>query len=145
MARRTSAGSSCLRGIVVLGMDTDGPGVGKLLIFAVTGEAECIIIVCLDQLGPAGSAMGVVAIEAENPCIEMAALLKVEPLLMLRFRMGLRITPDSGPELVIFGQGVPYFIGLVVLVVPRKLKRPVWNAHPPRMALAAYFQASFVR
>ena len=85
MTRGTSAGSSCLRSIVVLGMDTDGPGGSKLLIFAVAGEAERVIIVCLDQLGPARPSMGVVTIEAENPCIEMATLLKVKPLLMLRF------------------------------------------------------------
>jgi hypothetical protein len=84
-------------------MDTDGPGGGKLLIFAVAGETERIIVVRLDQLGRAGPSMGVVTIEAVNPCIEMAALLKVKPLLMLRFGMGLRISPDAGLELVIIG------------------------------------------
>jgi hypothetical protein len=103
MARGTSAGSSGLRGIVVLGMDPDGPGIGKLLILAVAGETEGIIIVCLDQLGPAGSPMGVVAIKAENACIEMATLLKVEPLLMMGFRMGSRVSPDPRFKLVIVG------------------------------------------
>ncbi len=87
----------------MLGMDTDGPGVRKPSIFAVAGETERIIIVCLDQLGPAGSSMWIVAIEAEYPRIEMAALLKIEPLLMLGFGMGLRITPDAGFELIIIG------------------------------------------
>ena len=129
----------------MLGMDPDGPGIGKFLIFAMAGETERIIIVCLDQLGPAGPSMGVVTIKAENACIEMATLLKVKPLLMLRFGMSLRISPDSGLELVIIGQGFSYFIGLVILVVPRKLKSPIWNAYPSRMALAAHFQTSFVR
>ena len=87
----------------MLSMDTDGPGGGKLLILAVAGEAECVIIVCLHQLGSAGPSMGVVTIEAENPCVEMAALLKVKPLLMLRFRVSLRISPDAGLKLVIIG------------------------------------------
>lgn len=129
----------------MLGMDPDGPGAGKLLIFPVAGETEHIIIVRLDQLGPAGSSMRIVTIEAENPCVEMLALLKVEPLLMLRFGMGLRITPDSRLELVIVGQGFPYFIGLVILVIPRKFKRPIGNADPPRVALATHLQTSFVR
>ncbi len=115
------------------------------MILAVAGETERIIIICLDQLGPAGPSMGVVTIEAVNPCVEMAALLKVKPLLMLRFGMGLRISPNAGLELVIIGQGLSYFIGLVILVVPRKLKRPIWDAYPSRMALATHFQTSFVR
>ena len=145
MARGTSADSSGLWGIVVLGMDPDGPGIGKLLIFAVAGETERIIIVCLDQLGPAGPSVGVVAIKTEDACIEMATLLKVEPLLMLGFGMGLRISPGPWLELVIIGQGLSYFIGLVILVVPRKLKSPIRNAYPSRMALATHFQTSFVR
>jgi hypothetical protein len=103
MARGTSAGSSGFRSIVVLGMDPDGPRIGKTLMFAVAGETECIIIVCFDQLRPAGPAMGVVAIEAEDPCIIMTTLLKVKPLLMLGFRMGLRIPPGSRLKLVIGG------------------------------------------
>ena len=103
MTRGASAGPFCLRGIIVFGMDTDGPRAGKLLVLAVTGEAERIIIVCLDQLGPAGPSMGVVTIEAENPSIEMTAFLKIKPLLMLRFGMGLRISPDTGLKLVIIG------------------------------------------
>ncbi len=87
----------------MLGMDTDGPGSGKLLIFPVAGEAERIIIVCFDELGPARSSMRVVTIEAKNPSIEMAALLKVEPLLVLRFGMGLWISPYAGLKLVIIG------------------------------------------
>jgi hypothetical protein len=49
--------------------------------------------------------MGIVAIEAEDPCVEMLALLKVKPLLMMGFRMGLGISPDSGLKLIVVGQG----------------------------------------
>ena len=40
MAGGTSAGSLGLRRIVVLRMDPDGPGIGKLFILAMAGEAE---------------------------------------------------------------------------------------------------------
>ena len=101
MARGTSAGSSGLRGIVVLGMDPDGPGIGKLLVFAMTGEAKVVIVICLGQLGSTGSSMGIMTIETENPCIEMTALLEVEPLLVVGLGMGLRISPESRLKLVI--------------------------------------------
>ncbi len=103
MTGRASAGSPGLGGIVVFGMDTDGPRVRKLFIFAMAGEAECVIVICLDQLGPTGPSMGVMTIEAENPRVEMATFLKVEPLLVMGFRMGLRISPDSRLKLVIVG------------------------------------------
>jgi hypothetical protein len=103
MARGASAGSSGLWSIVVLGMDPDGPRIGKLFVFAMAGEAESIIIVCFDQLGSTGPSMGIMAIKAEDPRIKMATLLKVEPLLMMGFRMGFRISPDSRLKLVIVG------------------------------------------
>jgi hypothetical protein len=103
MAGGASAGSSGLWSIVVLGMDPDGPRIGKLFVFAMAGEAESIIIVCFDQLGSTGSSMGIMAIKAEDPRIKMATLLKVEPLLMMGFRMGFRISPDSRLKLVIVG------------------------------------------
>jgi hypothetical protein len=118
-------------------MDPDGPRVGKLFIFAMTGEAKVVIVVGLGQLGSTGPSMGIMTIEAEDACIEMTALLKVEPLLVMGFRMGLRISPDSGLKLVIVGQGLSYSIRLVVFIIPRKFKGSVWNAHPSRMALAA--------
>ncbi len=43
MAGGASAGSSGLWSIVVLGMDPDGPRIGKLFVFAMAGEAESII------------------------------------------------------------------------------------------------------
>ena len=137
MTGGASAGSPGLRGIVVLGMDPDGPRVGKLLIFAMTGEAKVVIVIGLGQLGSTGPSMGIMTIEAEDACIEMTALLKVEPLLVMGFRMGLGISPDSGLKLVIVGQGLSYSIRSVVLVIPWKFKGPVRNAHPSRMALAA--------
>jgi hypothetical protein len=103
MTGGASAGSPGLRGIVVLGMDPDGPRVGKLLVFAMTGEAKVVIVICLGQLGSTGSSMGIMTIEAGDPCIEMTALLKVEPLLVMGFRMGLGISPDSRLKLVIVG------------------------------------------
>jgi hypothetical protein len=103
MTGGASAGSPGLRGIVVLGMDPDGPRVGKLLVFTMTRQAKVVVVIGLGQLGPTGPSMGIMTIETEDPCIKMAALLKVEPLLMMGFRMGLRISPDSGLKLVIVG------------------------------------------
>ena len=64
MTGGASAGSPGLRGIVVLGMDPDGPRVGKLFVFAVTGEAKVVIVIGFGQLGPTGPSMGNVAIKA---------------------------------------------------------------------------------
>jgi hypothetical protein len=125
-------------------MDPDGPRVGKLLVFAMTGEAKVVIVICLGQLGSTGSSMGIMTIEAENPCIEMTAPLKVEPLLVMGFRMGLWISPDSGLKLIIVGKGLSQFIWFIVFVIPWEFKGPVRNAHPSRMALPADLQASFV-
>jgi hypothetical protein len=103
MARGAAASSSGLWSIVVLGMDPDGPWIGKLLIFAVAGETEGIIIVCFDKLRTTGPSMGIVTIKTENPRIKVTTLLKIEPLLMLGFRMGSWISPDSRLKLVIVG------------------------------------------
>jgi hypothetical protein len=103
MAGRASTGSPGLRRIVVLGMDPDDPGIGKPFVFPMTGKAEGIVVIGFGQLGSTGPSMGVVTIEAENLCIEMPTLLKVQPLLMMGFRMGLRISPDSRLKLVIVG------------------------------------------
>jgi hypothetical protein len=84
-------------------MDPDGPRVGKPFVFAVAGETESIIMVCFDQLGPAGAPMWIMTIGTEDPCNKVAALLKVEPLLMMGFRMSLWISPDSRLKLVIVG------------------------------------------
>ena len=85
MARGASAGSLGLRRIVVLRMDPDGPGIGKLFIFAMTGKAEIIVVICLGQLGSTGPSMGIMAIKAKDPGIKMATLLEVDPLLMMGF------------------------------------------------------------
>ena len=106
MTGGASTGSPGLRGIVVLGMDPDGPRIGKLFVFAVAGEAEVVVVIGLGQLGSTGPSMGIMTIETEGPCIEMTALLKVEPLLVMGFRMGLWISPDSGLKLIIVGKGV---------------------------------------
>ena len=87
----------------MLGMNSDGPWVCKLLVFSVAGETESIVIVCFDELGSTRSTMGIVTIKTVNPGIKMAALLKVEPLLVLGFGMGLRISPSSRLKLVIAG------------------------------------------
>jgi len=144
MTGGASAGSLGLRGIVVLGMDPDGPGIGKLFVLSMAGKTKIVVVIGFDQLGSTGSSMGIMTIEAEDPCIKMTALLKVEPLLVMGFRMGLRISPDSGFKLIIVGQGVSYSIRSVVLVIPWKFKGPVRNADPSRMALAADLQASFI-
>jgi hypothetical protein len=87
----------------MLGMDPDGPGIGKLFVLAVAGETEVVVVIGFGQLGPAGSAMGNMAIKAVNLRIEVTALLKVEPLLMMGFGMSLRISPQTRFELVIAG------------------------------------------
>jgi hypothetical protein len=139
-----AAGSSGLRGIVVLGVDSDGPWIRKPFILTMAGETEGIIVICFDQLGSTGPSMGIMAIEAMNPRIEMFASLKVKPLLMVGFRMGLRISPDSRLKLVIVGQGFSYFIRFVILVVPGKFKSSIGDTDPSRMALATDLEASFV-
>jgi hypothetical protein len=47
--------------------------------------------------------MWIVTIKADDPRIKMTALLKVEPLLVMGFRMGLGVSPDSRLKLVIVG------------------------------------------
>ncbi len=103
MAEGATAGSSGFRSVVVLCMNSDGPRVCKFLVLAVAGETESIVMVGFDELGSARSSMGIVTIKTVNPGIKMAALLKVEPLLMLGFGMGLRVSPGSRFKLVIGG------------------------------------------
>jgi hypothetical protein len=103
MAGGASAGSPGLWRIVVFGVDPDGPSIGKLFIFSVTGETEVVVVISFGQLGSAGPSMGIVTIKAENPGIEMTTLLKVEPLLVVGLGMGLRISPESRLKLVIVG------------------------------------------
>jgi hypothetical protein len=144
MARRASARSFGLRGIVVLCMDPDSPSIGKFLVFPVAGKAEGIIIVCFDQLRATGPPVGIVTIKAENACKKMSALLKVKPLLMIRFGMGFWISPDSWFKLIIVGEGLSNFIRFIVFVVPGVFEDTVRDTHPSRMALATDFQASVV-
>ncbi len=87
----------------MLGMNPDGPRISKLFVFAMARETEVVVVICFDQLGSTGPSMWIMTIEAEDPRIEMTTLLKVEPLLMMGFRMGLRISPDPRLKLVIVG------------------------------------------
>jgi hypothetical protein len=103
MAGGASAGSLGLWRIVVFGVNPDGPSIGELFIFPMAGETEVVVVIGFGQLGPAGPSMGIVTIKAENLGIEMTALLKVEPLLVVRLGMGLRISPESRLKLVIVG------------------------------------------
>ena len=103
MTGGASAGSPRFWRIVVFGVDPDGPSIGKLFIFSVAGEAEVVVVIGFGQLGSAGSSMGIVTIKTENPGIEMTALLKIEPLLVVGLGMGLRISPESRLKLVIVG------------------------------------------
>jgi hypothetical protein len=75
----------------------------------------------------------------------MAALLKVEPLLVVEFRMGLGISPASGFKLVIIGKGFSHFVGFIVFVIPGIFKNPFRNTYSSRVTLTAYLQTSFVR
>ena len=103
MAGGASAGSPGLWRIVVFGVDLGGRRIIKIFIFSVTGETEVVVVISFGQLGSAGSSMGIVTIKAENLGIEMAALLKVKPLLVVGLGMGLRISPESRLKLVIVG------------------------------------------
>ena len=103
MTGGASAGSSGFWGIVVLGMNSDGPWVCKSLVFAVARETESIVMVSFDELGSTRASVRIVTIKAENPGVKMPTLLKVEPLLMLGFGMGLRISPSARLKLVIAG------------------------------------------
>ena len=103
MAGGTSAGSPRFWCRVVFGVDPDRPSIGKLFIFSVAGETEVVVVISFGQLGSTGSSMGIVTIKAENFGIEMTALLKVKPLLVVGLGMGLRISPESRLELVIAG------------------------------------------
>ena len=127
MTGSTTTRSQSLRRIIVLGMDPDDIGVSKLPVFAMAGEAEVVVVVGFRQLGSTGSSMGIVAIETENAGIEMVTPLKVKPLLVVGFRVGLRVSPEPGLKLVTVGQGVSYFVGFVVFVIPGELERPIWN------------------
>ncbi len=89
----------------MLGMDPDNIRSGELFVLAVAGEAEVIVVIGFGQLRSTGASVGSVAIEAEDTGIEMVTFLKVEPLLVVGFRVCLRISPESGLKLVIVGQG----------------------------------------
>lgn len=69
----------------MLGMDPNGPRIGKLFFFAVAREAEIVVVVSLGQLGSTGPSMWIMAIKAVDPAKEMTTLLKVEPLLVMGF------------------------------------------------------------
>jgi len=103
MAGGASAGSPRFWRIVVFGVDPDGPSIGKLFIFSVAGETEVVVVIGFGQLGSTGPSMGIVTIETENPRIEMATPLKVEPLLVMGFRMGSWVSLDPRFKLVIAG------------------------------------------
>ena len=87
----------------MLGMNPDGPGIGQFFVFAMTGEAEIVVVIGFDQLGATWPPMWIMTIKAENARKKMSTLLKVEPLLMLGFGMGLRISPSARLKLVIAG------------------------------------------
>ncbi len=103
MTGGAATGSRGFRRIIVLGMDPDGIGAGKPLVFAMAGEAEVVVVIGFGQLRSTGPSMGIMTIKAEDPRIEMTTFLEVEPLLMMGFRMGLRISPDSRLKLIIDG------------------------------------------
>jgi hypothetical protein len=87
----------------MFGMDPDGPRISKFFVFAMAGKTEGIIMICFSQLGSTWPSMWIMTIKAEDPRIKMTALLKVEPLLVMGFRMGLGVSPDSRLKLVIVG------------------------------------------
>jgi hypothetical protein len=97
VAGRTPAGAGRLGSIVMLRMHADGPGVRKPFVLAMARETEVVIVVGPGQLGPAGSSVGVVAVETENFGIEVSALLKIEPLLVVG--LGMRLGSPQRPGL----------------------------------------------
>ena len=104
MAGRTPTGPSGLRRIVMLGMDSNRPGISKFFIFAMAGETEIVVMIRFGQLRSTGPSMRVMAIKTEDPGKIMTALFKVMPLLVMGFGMGLGIAPFPRLELVIVGQ-----------------------------------------
>ena len=118
MTGSTTTRSQSLRRIIVLGMDPDDIGVSKLPVFAMAGKTEIVVVISFGQLGSTGSSMGIVAIKAEDTRIEMPTSLKVEPLLVMGFGVGLWISPDSRLKLVIVGQGLSDLIRFVIFVIP---------------------------
>jgi hypothetical protein len=126
-------------------MDSNSPRIGKLFVFAMAGKAEIVVMICFDQLRSTGPSMGIMAIKTKDSRIEVATFLKVEPLLVVGFRMRLGISPDSRLKLVIIGQGFSYLIRFVFFVIPWVFKSSIGNAMPSRMALATHLQASFIR
>jgi hypothetical protein len=84
-------------------MDSNGPRIGKLPVFAMARKAEVVVVIGLGQLRWTWPSMRIVTVKAQDPGIEVTALLKVEPLLVVGPRMGLWISPASGFKLVIIG------------------------------------------
>jgi hypothetical protein len=87
-------------------MGADGLRIGKLLVFSVAGEAKGIIEIGFDHLELARPTMRVMTVETGDPGLKVGALLVVDPLLVMRFGMGLRISPQTRFQLVVVFQRV---------------------------------------
>ena len=77
----------------MLGMHANGLWIYKFLILSMAGKAEIIIVIGFNQLGSTRTSVRVMAVEASDLGLEVSTLLEVDPLLMMRFRMRLRISP----------------------------------------------------
>jgi hypothetical protein len=75
-------------------MVTDGLRIGKLLILSMAGETEGVIEIRFDHLELARPTVRVMTVEARDLGLEVCALLVVDPLLVMGFRMGFRISPQ---------------------------------------------------
>lgn len=114
----------------MLGVHTDGSGIGEFFVLPMAREADVVVVVSLGELGRAGASMGVMTVVTGHFGLVVSALLHIDPLLMMLPGMCLGVAPDSGFELIIFGQGFSKFIGFIVFVIPGKFKGPIRNANP---------------
>jgi hypothetical protein len=87
-------------------MHTDGFGMCKFLILSMAGEAEIIVKIGFDHLESTWPTMGIVTVKTIHLGLKVYALLKVKPLLVMRFRMYLGISPCPGFKFIIVGQGL---------------------------------------
>src|SRR3990172_11865985 len=92
MAERAPTCAHRLRRIIMFRMHTDGFRAGKFSSLYMAGKAEGVIEIGFDQLESASSPMGIMTVKAGDLSLEMNASQEVEPLLVMRLGMGLRVS-----------------------------------------------------
>jgi hypothetical protein len=77
----------------VFGVIADVFDRGEIFILPMTGKTEVIVIIGFHQLRSTRSSVRVMAVKAGNLGLEVYAILEVDPLLVVGFGMGFRISP----------------------------------------------------